>query len=134
MRRALVLGALIALGLYANGAAAAPPTATEKKLQKDVATLKAQVKALRSDLKKVKTAAADAQDIEPRSYSNAPVGVNFLIAGYAYTRGGLSLDPALPVSDVHLRTSSLVAAYARALRAAGASRRGGQIGAPLQRP
>jgi len=63
MRRALALGALIALGLYANGAAAAPPTATEKKLQKDVATLKAQVKALRSDLKKVKTAAADAQDI-----------------------------------------------------------------------
>ena len=61
------------------------------------------------------SSATDAQDIEPRSYSNAPVGVNFLIAGYAYTRGGLSLDPALPVSDVHLRSSSLVAAYARAL-------------------
>ena len=27
---------------------------------------------------------ACAQDIEPRSYSNAPVGVNFAIAGYAY--------------------------------------------------
>jgi hypothetical protein len=27
-----------------------------------------------------------AQTIEPRSYSNAPVGVNFLIGGYAYTR------------------------------------------------
>ena len=31
---------------------------------------------------------ARAQDIEPRAYSNAPIGVNFLIAGYAYTRGG----------------------------------------------
>lgn len=58
---------------------------------------------------------AFAQDIEPRSYSNAPVGTNFLIAGYAYTRGGLSLDPALPISDVHLRTSSAVVAYARAI-------------------
>ena len=33
-----------------------------------------------------------AQDIEPRSFSNAPVGVNFLIGGYAYTRGGLAFD------------------------------------------
>lgn len=30
--------------------------------------------------------AAQAQDIEPRAYSNAPVGVNFLIAGYAGRR------------------------------------------------
>jgi hypothetical protein len=28
-----------------------------------------------------------AQDIEPRAYSNAPVGINFAIAGYAQTRG-----------------------------------------------
>ena len=64
---------------------------------------------------------SDAQDIEPRSYSNAPVGVNFLIAGYAYTQGGLSFDPALPITDVHLRTSSAVFAYARSLDAWGKS-------------
>ncbi len=58
---------------------------------------------------------AMAQDIEPRAFSNAPVGVNFLIGGYSYTRGGLSLDPALPVSDAHLSTSSAVLAYARVL-------------------
>jgi outer membrane putative beta-barrel porin/alpha-amylase len=58
---------------------------------------------------------AHAQDIEPRSYSNAPVGVNFLIGGYAYTRGGLSSDPALPITDAHLRTSNAVLGYARAL-------------------
>ncbi len=28
---------------------------------------------------------AIAQDIEPRAYSNAPIGVNFLIAGSTYT-------------------------------------------------
>ena len=56
-----------------------------------------------------------AQDIEPRAYSNAPVGVNFLIVGYAYTRGGLSFDSSLPISDAHLHTSNAVLAYARAL-------------------
>lgn len=58
---------------------------------------------------------ARAQDIEPRAYSNAPVGVNFLIAGYVYTRGGLAFDPSVPITDVNLHTSSAVVAYARAL-------------------
>ena len=59
--------------------------------------------------------AARAQDIEPRAYSNAPVGVNFLIAGYAYTRGGLAFDTSLPITDANLQTSSAVLAYARVL-------------------
>lgn len=58
---------------------------------------------------------ASAQSIEPRAYSNAPVGVNFLIAGYAYTRGGLSFDPSVPITNPQLETSSAVLAYARAL-------------------
>jgi hypothetical protein len=57
-------------------------------------------------------AAVRAQDIEPREYSNAPVGVNFLIAGYAFTRGGLSFDPAVPVTNAKLRTSSAALGYA----------------------
>jgi hypothetical protein len=56
-----------------------------------------------------------AQDIEPRAYSNAPVGVNFLIAGYVYTRGGLSFDAAVPITNAHLTTSNAVLAYARVL-------------------
>src|SRR5512136_2013600 len=60
-------------------------------------------------------AALRAQDIEPRSYSSAPVGVNFLIAGYAYTRGGISFDPALPIENEHLETNSGLFAYARTL-------------------
>lgn len=56
-----------------------------------------------------------AQTIEPRAYSNAPVGVNFLIAGYAYTRGGLALDAYIPVTNQQVNTSSAVLAYARVL-------------------
>ncbi len=56
-----------------------------------------------------------AQEIEPRAYSNAPVGVNFLVAGYAYTRGGLAFDSALPLTNPQLETSSAVLGYARVL-------------------
>lgn len=58
---------------------------------------------------------ASAQDIEPRAYSNAPIGVNFLIAGYAYTRGGVAFDTALPITDPRLHTSSALVAYATVL-------------------
>jgi hypothetical protein len=67
------------------------------------------------------TASARAQDIEPRSISNAPVGVNFLIAGYAYTRGSLSFDPAVEVTDAEFRTSNAVLAYARSFGILGMS-------------
>ena len=41
-------------------------------------------------------ATARAQDIEPRAYSNAPIGVNFLGVGYAFTQGSLPTNPSLP--------------------------------------
>ncbi len=59
--------------------------------------------------------AAQAQDIEPRKWSNAPVGVNFLILGYAYTQGGIAFDPSLPVSNPHLETNSGAMGFARSL-------------------
>jgi hypothetical protein len=64
---------------------------------------------------------AYAQELEPRAYSNAPVGLNFLIAGYGYTEGGVVLDPAIPLTnaDIHIHTSLL--AYARSLDAWGRS-------------
>jgi hypothetical protein len=58
---------------------------------------------------------ASAQAIEPRAYSNAPVGVNFLVAGYAYTQGGVSFDSSLPLSKPALDTSSAVVGYVRVL-------------------
>ena len=64
---------------------------------------------------------AHAQDIEPRAYSNSPVGVNFLIAGYAYTEGAVPFDASLPVKNAQLKTSSGVLAYARVLDLGGLS-------------
>ena len=58
---------------------------------------------------------ARAQDMEPRIYSNAPVGMNFLIVGGARAEGGVSFDPSLPISDPDLRTNTAVVAYARVL-------------------
>jgi len=58
---------------------------------------------------------AQAQSIEPRSYANAPVGVNFLLAGYAYTSGGVAFDTNLPATDPNLITNSAVLGYARVL-------------------
>ena len=58
---------------------------------------------------------ARAQDIEPRAYSNAPIGVNFLVAGYAYTRGGLAFDSSAPITNPDLRTSSAVVGFATVL-------------------
>lgn len=60
-----------------------------------------------------------AQDIEPRTYFNAPIGINFLIAGYAYTRGALQFDTALDLTDANLRTSNAVLAYARVFELGG---------------
>ena len=59
--------------------------------------------------------AARAQDIEPRQYANTPVGVNFLVYGYAYTQGGLSSDPSLPLTKPDLDTNSAVLGFARSL-------------------
>ena len=64
---------------------------------------------------------ARAQSIEPRSYSNAPVGASFLIFGYAATDGGLATDPAVPLTEPKLRTSSSVLAWARFLDIGGKS-------------
>lgn len=54
-----------------------------------------------------------AQDLEPRAYSNAPVGLNFLLAGYSYSQGGLSMDPAVPIQDADLDVHTLILAYVR---------------------
>jgi hypothetical protein len=61
------------------------------------------------------TARGEAQELEPRAYSNSPVGFNFFIAGYTYSLGGLSVDPSVPVQDAQIRIHSGVLAYARAL-------------------
>jgi hypothetical protein len=54
-----------------------------------------------------------AQDLEPRAYTNVPVGLNILIGGYVYADGAISLDPALPIEDAHFAQHSALLAYSR---------------------
>jgi len=58
---------------------------------------------------------AHAGEIEPRAYVNTPVGINFLLAGYAYSDGGLSTAGASPIKDAQLTINTEVLAYARTL-------------------
>jgi hypothetical protein len=64
---------------------------------------------------------ANAQSMEPRAYSNAPVGMNFLILGYVYQKGNVLLDPSVPVKDVSIEAHTAVAAYARSIDVFGKS-------------
>ena len=64
---------------------------------------------------------ARAQDIEPRAFANAPIGINFLIGGYAFTRGALATDTAVPVTDARFTTSNAVLGYVRVLDLGGQS-------------
>jgi len=56
-----------------------------------------------------------AVDLEPRSYSNIPVGQNFVIAGYAHMKGGVTFSPTVPIKDAHLEAHNSIFAYARSL-------------------
>jgi hypothetical protein len=56
-----------------------------------------------------------AGEIEPRAYANTPVGVNFLLAGFAYSDGGLATEASSPIQDAKLRMPTGILAYARAL-------------------
>jgi hypothetical protein len=58
---------------------------------------------------------AYAQDLEPRAYANTPVGLNFLLAVYAYSSGGVATDPSLPLQNADLDIHSTLLAYACAL-------------------
>lgn len=58
---------------------------------------------------------AHAGEIEPRAYVNTPVGINFLLVGYAYTDGGLSTSGSSPIKDAELTMNTEVIAYARSL-------------------
>lgn len=64
---------------------------------------------------------ASGQDLEPRTYANTPVGMNFLILGYAHTEGGVATDPALPIENTEVELHTAVLAYARSMDVFGKS-------------
>jgi hypothetical protein len=56
-----------------------------------------------------------AQDLEPRAFANTPVGINFLIGGYVYSKGTVGTDASVPLEDTEVRLNSAVLAYVRTL-------------------
>jgi hypothetical protein len=58
---------------------------------------------------------AHAQTMEPLSYTNSPIGLNFLIAGYGYQTGNVLVDPSLPVKNVKATVDDAFLAYSRVL-------------------
>jgi hypothetical protein len=56
---------------------------------------------------------ARAQSLEPRSYSELPVGMNFLGVGYSYASGGVTFDPSVPITNAQITTNTEAVAYVR---------------------
>jgi hypothetical protein len=61
------------------------------------------------------TGPAYAQELEPRAFSNVPVGMNFGVAAYGFVAGNVLFDPVLPTEDVHANVHSIAVAYVRAI-------------------
>lgn len=57
-----------------------------------------------------------AQELEPRAYTNLPIGLNFVIAGYSYQTGGVLFDPTIPLENAKIKTHSSLFAYARSIK------------------
>jgi Putative MetA-pathway of phenol degradation len=56
---------------------------------------------------------AQAQQLEPRAYSSAPVGLNFLGLASGYSNGDVLTDPSLPVENVHAIVYNAAPYYGR---------------------
>ncbi len=56
-----------------------------------------------------------AQTMEPLSYTNSPIGLNFVIAGYSYQSGSVLADPSLPINNVKATVDSATVAYSHIL-------------------
>lgn len=68
---------------------------------------------------------ANAQEMEPRAYSNAPIGMNFLLTAYAYSDGALLFDPAVPIQGANATVNTAIIAYAHTFDFGGQSARFG---------
>jgi hypothetical protein len=62
-----------------------------------------------------------AQDLEPRLYTNTPIGMNFVLAGYAYQDGDVVTDASVPLENAKVKVHNAVVAYARSFAFLGTS-------------
>ena len=68
-----------------------------------------------------------AQEMEPRVYSNAPIGMNFLLLGYGHSDGALLFDSSIPIQGASAVVDIAVMAYAHSFDFQGKSARFGIV-------
>jgi hypothetical protein len=61
------------------------------------------------------------QDLEPRAFSQTPVGMNFAVVSVGYAEGGVLFDQGTTLEDVTGEITSVAAAYVRSLDLLGKS-------------
>jgi len=59
------------------------------------------------------TGTAHAQQLEPRAYAPAPIGLNLVGLGTLYSSGGVVTDPSLPFDNVEARVYAVAPFYGR---------------------
>jgi len=64
---------------------------------------------------------AAAQELEPRTIRNTPVGLNFITFAYGYSVGNVLLDPSLPVENLIAKVHIGLVRYTRTFSVAGKS-------------
>jgi hypothetical protein len=55
-----------------------------------------------------------AQDLDPRAYIRVPVKTTTMIAGFAYSQGGVVTDPTLPCTNIKADVEATSIGVARA--------------------
>ncbi len=64
---------------------------------------------------------ARAQQLEPRAFSAAPVGLNIAGLGYGYNTGDLLFGQDIPIEDASAKINTLTGLYVRTIDFFGAS-------------
>jgi len=66
---------------------------------------------------------AFAQELEPRRWSQLPIGQNFANFTYAHSKGDIAFDPTLGIEDATVEMDTVVAGYVRSFEMVGKSAR-----------
>ena len=61
------------------------------------------------------------QELEPRSFTNIPRGMNFVVVGYSYSFGNVLLDAQLPADEIRSKLHTTFGAYVRSIKIFGLS-------------
>ena len=61
------------------------------------------------------------QELEPRTYAQTPIGVNFIAVGYGFSTGNVLMDPALPIEGLDADLDLIFLRYTRSFAFLGRS-------------